>query len=216
MGILDKDIKEVISNFKDLKYELKNGLSYLVGKIDIYDNSGNIYYDTFDIEIIIPKNYPFGFPKLFEIGDKIPKIPDRHIYTNDHSCCVCILQIAEMEARNGISIFNYIKKYVIPFFANQIYYENKKEWANGDYKHGFNGILQYYEEILETSQIEIIYSLINTFRNNKISRNEICFCKSGKKFKKCHLSIFDKLSNIPKERLNLDFIDIEKYKNNSL
>lgn len=213
MGSLKKDIEKVITHFPSLEYvENTNKTSELIGFIDIFDKDEEIYYDTFKIKIKIPKKYPYGFPTLYEIGDKIPKIDDRHIFKEDNSCCVCVLQEISKESSKGITIFEYINKYVIPYLANQVYYEKSKEWANGDYKHGFEGRLQYYEEMFKSEDIEFIQNELNQFLHFKKNRNDICFCSSGRKYKKCHLSIFTKLDNLTYNRVKKDFEDLKTYR----
>lgn len=213
MGSLNKDIKNVIANFPNLEYfTSKNKSNWLIGNIDIFDKKGEIYFDTFKIKILIPKNYPFGFPTLYEIGDKIPKIEERHIYTEDNSCCVCPLPEISRESSKGISILDYINKYAVPYLANQIYYENSKNWANGEYKHGFEGTLQYYKEFFKSDEIDFIENELNNFIKIKQNRNENCFCNSGKKFKKCHLEVFNALSNLTTNRIIKDLENLKLYK----
>lgn len=210
MGSLKKDIEKVITHFPDLKYiEDTNKTSELTGYIDIFDEDGEIYFDTFKIKIKIPKNYPYGFPTLYEIGDKIPKIADRHIFKDDNSSCVCVLQEISKESSKGITVFEYITKYVVPYLANQLYFEKSKKWANGDYKHGFEGILQYYEELLKSEDIDFIQNELNQFLHFKKNRNDICFCSSERKYKKCHLSIFTKLNNLTYKRVEKDFENLK-------
>ena len=41
----------------------------------------------FLIEIQLPDNYPRGEPRVFETGNRIPRIRDRHVNRHGHSQC---------------------------------------------------------------------------------------------------------------------------------
>lgn len=197
---LINDIKDVLKIFPKLAYEEE----VLVGEIDIYDKNDK-YYSSFLIKISIPVQYPFEFPILYECGNHIPHIEDRHIY-NDGSCCVCVTQEEDIRKKSGITVKEFIFEYVIPFFANQIYFEaNNHSWANGDYIHGYDGFVQYYKELFHTQDINIIVLGFRYFFNKSLKPYERCFCGSNLKYKKCHLKAHNHMARISQKRLKDDF-----------
>ncbi|MCL2311128.1 MAG: hypothetical protein FWC41_01375 [Firmicutes bacterium] len=202
---LNEDLSLVLAKYP--KLELVDNT--LLGEIDIFDNNDN-YYSSYEIKITIPKGYPHIFPSVYETGGKIPRIADRHI--NDvGDCCVCVLQDADIRAKREITITNFINEYVIPFFANQIYYEANGEWANGEYKHGLAGILQYYCEIFETQDIKVILKGVDIFLKGNTKLYEKCFCGSDKKIKKCHRKTFLELGKMSKKRINDDYVYLSSF-----
>lgn len=205
---LGKDIEIVTNIYPKLKFINKLNCKYLTGEIDIFDSEDN-YRDSFNIKITIPKNYLFQFPKLFELDEKIKQIDNSHIY-KDGSCCVCCLQEEDIRKRKGITIIEYISEYVIPFLANILYYRERGEYANGEYKHGIDGVIQYYQELLNKQLIDDILSEIGIITSNKFRRNETCYCGSGLKFKKCHLSIVSQINRLSKNRLLEDICIMKK------
>lgn len=213
MGSLKKDIENVVEHFPHLMHKEEEGNNFLIGKIDVFDDSESVYFDTFTIKITIPHKYPYAFPKLYELEDKIPKTADRHVFTDSKACCLAIPQVIEIEERKGISIFDFIKRYVLPYLANQLYYENNpdKKWANGEYKHGFEGIVQYYCEVLEVSTLEELHKELKNYLEIKVKRNDKCFCGSGLKYKKCHLIKTLPLSKISTKTIRNDFDQLTEY-----
>ena len=195
-----EDIELVLGRYP--KLGLANNV--LSGEIDVFDNN-DTYYSSYEIKIIIPTEYPHDFPSVYETSGKIPRIADRHINDDEGNCCVCVLQEADIRAQRGITILSFINEYVIPFFANQIYFEANGEWANGEYEHGLAGILQYYCEIFETRDIELILKGFDIYINNSIKLYEMCFCESGKKYKKCHQKAFFELGKMSKKRILDDY-----------
>ncbi len=199
---LDKDIVEVLDLFPKLKLFEEKKQKRLVGEVDIFD-SCNQYSGSYDIKVVIPRGYPYGFPQLFETGNKFEHIPDRHV-NDDESCCICPLQEVDLISQRGITIVDFFLKHAIPFLANQIYYDNEGDWANGDYEHGAEGIFQFYKELLKKEDIKELLQLVLFFNENKINRNDDCYCGSQEKLKRCHLQTYNTVKDLSKKRLEED------------
>lgn len=197
---LENDIEEVLSTFPKLNYNGKE----LIGEIDIFDKEDN-YCSSFNIKVLLANNYPYEFPILYESGNDIPHIIDRHI-GHDGSCCVCVTQEEDIRKSRGITIKEFMSEYVVPFFANQTYFDlNNGTWANGEYQHGYNGFAQYYQELFHTQDINIILNGFKYFFSKSLKSYEKCFCGSGLKYKKCHLKTHIEMSKISLERLKEDY-----------
>lgn len=184
----EKDFKIVQEYFPKLSFRTSKDCPFwqIEGKIDIQDTS-NAFLETFDIIIKVPKSYPYCVPKVYEKSQHIERHPDWHIAT-DGECCVDITNRLQVEAKRGINILNFIRKKVYSYLANQLYKIHHKEYANGEYKHYTEGILQYYLEDLHFASIdEAIRVLTHLNINPRIDRNLLCPCGSTKKLKKCHL-----------------------------
>jgi hypothetical protein len=201
---LDKDLNAVLEMFPKLKLVEKDKKKSLSGEIAIFDAAAN-YVDSFDIKVTIPRNYPHGFPLLFETGNKFEHIPDRHI-SEDGSCCVCSLQESDLVSQKGIAIKNFFLRYVIPYLANQLYFDSEEEWVNGDYEHGADGILQYYKELFTINDIGEVINLLSFFNSKKLNRNDNCFCGSGSKLKRCHLEVYCAIKDLSKNRIETDLL----------
>lgn len=112
--------------------------------------------DVYEIRVCLANS------KVYEIGNKIEKCADNH-FNNDKSCCLGLFTKSKPK-----TLLEFIKNYVCPFFVWQAYKEKYKKippW--GEWSHGKTGINEFYQEI------------------NKIGRNDMCPCGSGKKYKKC-------------------------------
>ena len=198
---LKKDIEFVLDKYPKLK--LHNNI--LSGEIDIFDNN-DTYYSSYEIKVVIPKEYPYSFPEVYETSGKIPRIADRHINDDEGNCCLCVLQEADIRAKRGITIFDFLDEYVAPFLANQIYFEANGEWANGEYKHGISGIIQYYCELFKTQDIKLILKGFDFYKAKSTKSYEICFCGSGKKLKKCHQKAFFEVEKMSSKRILDDYL----------
>ncbi|MDW8852588.1 SEC-C metal-binding domain-containing protein [Flavobacterium sp. MMLR14_040] len=204
---LDNDIQEVLEMFPKMKLEVENKVKILLGEVDIFDGA-NTYVDSFSIKVIAPSRYPHEFPRLFETGNKFEHIADRHI-SEDGSCCVCSLQEENLVSQRGITIKSFFLKYVLPYLANQVYFDSQGKWVNGDFEHGDLGIFQYYSELLKLENIAEVIEFLSVFNVSKIYRNDDCFCGSGKKLKRCHQGTYNIFKGLSKKRREIDLFELK-------
>lgn len=192
------------SNLKIIKDE--SGTSYLKGVLDV-PNDNNEIVGHFFIEIHASERFPYQFPILFEIGGEIPLEPDWHRNKNG-SCCITFWTDEIVKCKNGISVSSFVEQYAIPYLANHIHKRQTGEYKNGEYAHGLKAIGQYYQELMKTGDRMLwLQYYRNAFRNLSIhqERNDLCFCGSGIKYKKCHLKVFNTLKEIGEEQVLRDF-----------
>lgn len=192
-----QQLNDVVKKYPNLTIKSKNGISYLKGILDI-TNDENIDVGSFSIEIKWKAGFPYCFPILFEVGNDIPNIDDWHKYA-DSSCCITVEADEILECKNGITLLQFIKNHAFPHLANQLYRKKFGTYKNGEFSHGISGIIQYYNGLMKTSNSEkwIEYFDI-AFRGKKIKcgRNDLCFCGSKDKYKKCHNKVFETLHSI--------------------
>jgi hypothetical protein len=203
---IDNDIEEVLEMFPKIVLTAENKLKVLSGEVDIFDNA-NVYLESFNIKVVVPSRYPYQFPRLFEIGNKLEHVPDRHI-SEDGSCCVCSLQEENLAAQRGMTIKSFFLKYVLPYLANQLYYDSQGKWANGDFHHGDLGIFQYYSELLKLENIAEVIEFLSVFNVTKLYRNDVCFCGSDKKLKRCHEEVYKVFKGLSKKRREIDLFEL--------
>lgn len=216
MSTFEKDFKSVATYFPKLTYRTASNCTFyqIEGKIDIQDSTG-AYWETFDIIIKVPKSYPYCIPKVFEKSNIIKRHQDWHI-DSEGECCVDIANRLNVEAKRGINILNFIRKKVYSYFANQLYKQKSDEYANGEYKHSIEGVIQYYLEDLGISSIEVTLKILNNLSlGTKLERNEPCFCGSNKKLKKCHLDQINLIVSSGKETIEKNLILIKAYHHSS-
>lgn len=165
----------------------------LKGKIEVKDNE-DVTQGIFDVEIIVPKEYPKTIPVL-KVLNGISKNDVEHHINDDGSACLGVPASLIIENPRGISIFIFIQKYVYGFLCAQLYYEGKHEWPGGDWPHGNDGIRSFYFSKLMTNNPEFVVECLDKVIRHKLpDRNDTCFCGSGKKAKYCHLPSLEEIS----------------------
>lgn len=199
---LKHDLEEVKRLFPKLVYCTSDKLRALKGAIDICDSNGQ-YWDTFKIVVTIPEKYPYAVPVLVEISEKIDREDNRHI-SKGGICCVEITHELLYKARRGIKMVEFIREQAYPYLANQLYFDLEGNYANGEYGHYFDGVVQFYAEKLKLSDPNLIILILNQVIENKLPhRNDPCLCGKGK-FKNCHKKELEFLKTVGKAQLQED------------
>lgn len=164
---------------------------------EITDHEGN-YYGTFHASVLFPKTYPKGFPVLIDMSKEFPWEVDWHISEKNGECCVCGVIEKEEIGKKGITILDFVKNYVLRFYANQLYRRKYGHYKNGEYAHYEEGAWEALQEEFNTKDRDKIRRFIREIRTKR-GRNDVCFCGSGIKFKKCHLLRIDIIENVMKK-----------------
>ena len=121
---------------------------------------------SYQIEIALNQE---GVPRVYETSGKIAAVAKRlkiqmhdlHI-NSDTSCCL------DFVIHPTLTIKEFILNKVYPFFVWQAYYEKFEQAPpSGEYSHGIEAKQEFFNDA------------------KKMGRNDICFCGSGKKHKKC-------------------------------
>lgn len=203
MKITDKEIEWLGLHFPNLQYEASS--QRIAGELNFcaaYDNKSgeviignsarqedNFIRDVFEIKIDLKTFDANGWPKVYEVGEKYHQIAkkwnieiiDLHVSSDDGMCCLGI----QYGSQRNLSIGSFLPKLVIPFFYRLSYTEKFGLAASrndlwGEYSHGEEGITEYLKEL-------------SIFAKQKPSRNDLCPCGSGKKYKRCHQDTVESL-----------------------
>ncbi len=191
--LFESQILDACRIYKHLRIRVNDGKQYLVGSIDVY-NVDKIFVSSFLVEIHWNEGFPYRFPTLYEVGGDIPVNADWHKYT-DNSCCLTVEPDEIEKCARGITVLKFIEQIVLPYLANQLYRKTEGHFFD-EYPHGSLGLIRYYTELMGTSDSKKwIEYLEYAFGKKKLSigRNETCICGNGKKFKKCHNKVFERL-----------------------
>jgi hypothetical protein len=211
-NLLERNISHFLNTYPKFKYSErpKKKCSILKGTIDICDVDGN-YWDSFKIEIFIEKQkYPYIVPIVKETSVKIKRDDKWHI-SEDGFCCLDIDHELEYKSKRGINITSFYQEKIYPFFTNALYKMKKGNYANEEYEHHFDGVIQFYNEKLQLKDNSVIVKILTSVINNDIpGRNQFCVCGEEIKIKNCHLSTIDFLKSLSKDRIQKDLDGFKK------
>lgn len=203
----ERDVKTAQEVFPKLSIKSSSPEGWKIGgEIDVCDADGN-YWDTFLIEVLFTKMYPHCVPLLFETGGKIQRHIDYHI-DGDGLCCVDITHKLLYRSKRGLSVMNYLREWVYPYLANQVYRGTGSTYAGGEYGHHFAGVRQFYTEDLKLSVEKAEEVLRAIVQKRDVGRNAKCPCGSGEKVKRCHEESILFLKTLDRKLLESD---LEKF-----
>lgn len=199
----ERELELVVKEYSQLKIKKVDNTFYLKGILDIPDDENNIA-GSFAVEIYSTAQFPYRFPKLFEVGGDIPCEADWHKYS-DNSCCLTVPANEILMCKNRITILRFIKDNAIPYFANQLYRKKVGKYFN-EYSHGFQGIYEFYIDLFHTKDHSIWIKCLNyAMGKSTFKRYNLCYCGSNVKYKKCHLKVENNLREIGWEQILNDF-----------
>jgi len=209
--IIKYQYEEAARKFTKLSFPVRfEGCWIINGNIDVIDDEGG-YWDTYNISIVIPSNYPSGLPMLYELGNKIKQEANWH---NTVGIC-CLSTPAKMfyVLGDNITLLRWLELFAHPYLANHVHKTKTGEYAGKEYDHGANGLIQGYYEVFGLTDPNAVLQRLSLICDlQKFGRNDPCFCRSGKKYKKCFL--IDPVKHrlgIPIEVLTNDLNEINRY-----
>lgn len=212
---LEKRIKEeylqVKNKFQNLGSPKKEKYGYSInGRLDLIDPFNSKLWESYQIRIDIPYEYPVRVPTTYELSKKIDRNDDNHIDSNGKCCLAPRLEELLILGKN-YTLVDYIDKLVMPFLASHKLKQLGENKGIGEYSHFGSGLIEYYKEKFQTPDIKSILESLHILSNIKQNkRNEKCFCGSGKKYKRCHLKTFYDYQIIDRKIFLEDLRDIEK------
>lgn len=111
------------------------------------------------------------------------KSPGRRI---DQTHCVLLPDERWRWWPPGSPLLQYLTGPLHSFFLAQTLVEAGEPWPHGEWGHGEKGILQYYCEILETTDFRVIKAYLECIAAKKAKGHWSCPCGSNKRLRDCH------------------------------
>lgn len=200
---IEKEISLFCEKYNFTKWKIKDTHCIkLKGYINLKDPENGYCFDSFYVAYYLDLeryynakgekfSYPEKLPKVVLLNHLELKTEDFHINSKTGECCLapdveccCVLS-------KDYNLFDFTEKLVVSFFATLFYKTKMGEWPYGDYAHYEEGLLEYYSLKLGVQKDFVVAGLEILVGRNKIGRNEVCFCNSGKKYKKCHREVIE-------------------------
>ncbi len=178
--------KQIRQDFRTLHLITKGEIVFVRGALPIISIDGD-ELDRYQIEIELPVDFPVSVPQVREVGSKIPRILDRHVNSNG-TACLFVRDKAWKYWNKNTTLIDFIKGPVYQFFLGQTYYSLNKVWPFGHYKHGADGVAEYYYEELNTPRLKVVIAFLEFLAVIKVDNRLRCYCGSQRQLKECHLN----------------------------
>jgi len=139
---------------------------------------------TFDIELIIPRNYPQQLPSVRETSGMIDSDYD-HINYNGTLCLAVPIEERRLFQEQP-TLLGFVNKLVIPYLYNYCYWKNYGEYPFGEQAHGEEGIIEYYCDALGLNDKFLLLAILCYLFEHGYRGHHACPCGSGTTVRKCH------------------------------
>jgi hypothetical protein len=150
-------------------------------------HEGDKVWDRYQVKLLLAKESPRGIPALYEIGNRIPRKSDRHMEP-DGRACIVLPDAYWYEYPQGMSLLDFLNGPALNFFVNQSLIDlgQSNVWQTGEWGHGAEGIVEFYESILGTNNRAIILTFLGILKRDTIKGHWPCPCGSKKRLRNCH------------------------------
>jgi hypothetical protein len=199
-ALFEEESSAIIEKYKDLSFKKINDIPCIFGSLVLTNEDGGVE-DIYQIEIKAVADYPSCFPEVFETGGRIPRNVDWHIFEATGNCCIASPPEEILICNSGLTLLSFMDFQVKNYFYSQIF-RNQNGYFLKERSHGSKGWIEFFEETFMTNNIfNIEFGLHQIIEGKKIDRVSICFCGSGKKYRKCHKKSYDILSKLSLETI---------------
>lgn len=169
--------------FPELHLNQRAGIVVVAGSFLLVD--GQEVVDRYKVEIEVPKTYPKGIPVLREVGGRIPRDLNRHV-ESDGKACVFLPDEYCYRHPDGMDLIDFLKGPVLGFFVGQSLVECGQPWPQGERRHGEDGVIEFYGELLGTNDRRVIRCYLEVLAAEQLRGHWECPCGGGKRIRQCH------------------------------
>lgn len=148
----------------------------------------DVVSDSFEIEIVVPPDFPESVPVIKELGERIPRRDDNHLNCAGELCLGSPLRLLVMLSEEP-TLTGFAEKCIIPYlFATSRRLATGGEFAFGELEHGPDGLLQDYALLFGVdSPVKAMGVLRILALKKRVGNKRHCPCGCGRRVTKCKL-----------------------------
>jgi hypothetical protein len=141
---LVEDIRKSLDgDFRNLHLFLEKGRAEVRGSFPVVGADGRIL-DRYSVRIVFPDSYPRELPAVQEVGGRIPRTADRHVFSDSGNCCVLLADARWESFPVGASLRRYLEVPLHNYFLGQSLVEQGEPWPFKDWGHGAVGVVSRF------------------------------------------------------------------------
>jgi len=184
-ALFEKEKSEVEAHYPELHVQAVGEVVLVRGTFPIVADREVL--DRYSVEIALARDHPKSLPSVREVGGRIPWAADRHINRSDGTACVLLPDERWKVWPPGSTFLDFLNGPVHDFFLGQSLVEQGDPWPFGQWRHGAEGIREYYSELLGTQDVQAICRYLEYLSAKKIKGHWPCACRNGKRLRDCHM-----------------------------
>lgn len=138
--------------------------------------------DTYEIEILIPQNFPATIPEARDLSGRTKGF---HTYPNGSLCLGAPLAV-KITFSNTPTLLGFVDNCIIPFLYSFSYQIEHGELPFGDLSHGNEGKFEYYKDFFEVDNYLAVVGFLRILADDDYRGHLECLCGSGNRLRNCH------------------------------
>lgn len=141
---------------------------------------------SYSLTILIPADYPFNLPIVYENKNQIEKISSNHINPDGSFCLGSPIRL-KLVLKKSVDFKAFFESCVLPYlYAVTINQENGQGFVFGELEHGNEGLVSDFKNLFHLQTEENIYQMLKVLANKKKRANKMdCPCGCSKRVTQC-------------------------------
>jgi hypothetical protein len=181
-----REREEVELAYPELRFSTVTERVQISGTFPIRDVEGIV--DRFSVLITLLPDYPESLPVVHETAGRIPHDIDRHMLSSGEAC-VLLPEDRWRSWPKGSSLVYFMSGPLRNFFLAQALVERGDPWPFGEWRHGLDGMRDYYREVFGTEDVVQASGFLECLASKKAKGHWNCPCKSGRRLRDCHIDL---------------------------
>ena len=164
----------------------RNGVLRLSGTIEFSAQKPGLERidDSFEIEIVVPKNFPRNLPVVIEVGGRIPA---KFHTDDDGALCLGSPTQQLLAVQSAPTLPQFVATCVIPYLYGFAYHSRHGAMPFGELAHGRKGLRDDFQTLFGVATDEAAVEMVRLAGLKKRVANKApCPCGSGRRLGKCH------------------------------
>lgn len=148
------------------------------------DAGGTTIQDCYELEILVPQDFPRELPRVFERGGRIPAT----FHTNpDGTLCLGSKLRLLRDLAEQPTLVGYANRCLIPYLFGHACWQRTGTLPWADLVHGPGGLIQDYREMFEVKDADAVVAILTALATRTRVANRLpCHCESGRRLGACH------------------------------
>jgi len=211
---LEEQVVEANRKFSGLRLnESQEGKYSVTGILEFWSSyHDKEIEDAYNIEILIPDDYPETVPRSRSVDGKVPK--EFHTYRENMTFCTGAPLREKFIFFENPVLISYIEKLLIPYLFSYSCLLKYGELPYGELRHGAPGILEFYKKLFDVEDDLVALAMMSFLADYKYKGHYSCPCGSKDKLRDCHGSvILEAMKYHSKKECEVDYLNIFTYLN---
>ncbi len=183
--LITNQFRELAKVYESVNLSLNPDGAFVIRGLFSFETESTVGHKqhSFQLEIVVPANFPIGIPLVKETGGRIPGT--FHTSASGYLCLDVPLELRLFLKKNG-TLLAFINGPVVNFLWAFEYRDEFGEMPNGEWSHGGQGIVEYYLQKFQVKDETRVLGLLRLLADDDYRDYLPCPCGSLIKTKKCH------------------------------